>query len=59
MDIIEAITLHEGKSKSKQASEVLQLMDKDKSYQEALGIVLKKNPKLDKDKLEAELDKYV
>ena len=47
------------KSKSKEASAVLQLMDKDLSYQKALKKVLDDNPGLDKKKLETELNKYI
>ena len=47
--------------KSKEASEVLQLMDKDEDpdYGKALKAVLKKYPKVDKKALEKELSKYV
>lgn len=45
--------------KSKEASEVLQLMDKDYSYADAVKAVLKKNPSIDKNKLEKELEKYI
>jgi len=44
--------------KSKEASEVLQLMDKDYSYEKALTKVLA-NSKVDKKKLEKELNKYI
>ena len=46
-------------SKSVAASKVLQLMDKDYSYQKALSKVLADNPALDKTKLEQELDAYI
>ena len=45
--------------KSKAASDVLKLMDKDYSYREAVKIVLGLNSKLSKDRLETELNKYV
>lgn len=47
--------------KSKEASEVLQLMDKDEDadYGKALKAVLKKYPKVDKKALEKELNKYI
>ena len=47
--------------KSKEASEVLQLMDaeEDPDYEKSLKAVLKKYPKVDKKKLEKELDKYI
>jgi len=45
--------------KSKEASKVLQLMDCDHGYQEALKIVLADNVKLDKVSLEKELCLYV
>ncbi len=45
--------------KSVACSKVLQLMDEDYSYQKALREVLKKNKRLDKAKLEAELDNYI
>ena len=45
--------------KSKEASSVLQLMDKDYTYQEALNKVLKDNPKINKTNLEKELDIYI
>lgn len=40
-------------------SKVLQLMDKDYSYQKALKEVLKNDKRLNKAKLEIELDKYI
>lgn len=46
-------------AKSKAASKVLQLMDKDYSYSEALKKVLKEDKRLDRKKLEKELDKYI
>ncbi len=46
-------------AKSKAASKVLQLMDKDFSYSEALKKVLSEDKRLDKKKLEKELDKYI
>jgi uncharacterized protein YoaH (UPF0181 family) len=46
-------------AKSKAASKVLQLMDKDYSYGEAVKKVLKEDKRLDKKKLEKELDKYI
>jgi len=45
--------------KSKQASMVLQLMDQDHSYSEAIKIVLGKNKKTSRVKLEKELNKYI
>ncbi len=45
--------------KSKAASQVLKLMDKDYSYQEALKVALSLNSKISKKNLEKELDKYV
>ena len=45
-------------SKSKEASAVLQLMDKDYSYKDALEKVIK-DTGYDKVKLEKELDKYI
>ena len=60
MDIIEKInTVLE--EKSKEASEVLQLMDDDEdaNYGKALKAVLKKYPKVDKKTLEKELNKYI
>lgn len=44
--------------KSKACSKVLQLMDSDFSYQNALLTVLKADKRLNKKKLEKELDKY-
>ncbi len=45
--------------KSAACSKVLQLMDQDYSYQKALKEVLKSDKRLNKDKLEAELDNYI
>jgi len=45
--------------KSKACSTVLKLMDMDFSYQDALKIVLKKDKRLSKKKLETELNKYI
>ena len=47
------------KSKSKAASAVLQLMDKDMTYSQALKKVLSSDKRLSKNKLEKELDKYI
>jgi hypothetical protein len=46
-------------TKSKEASMVLQLMDKDYEYQHALNTVLKKHKNVNRKKLEAELSKYI
>lgn len=48
-------------AKSKEASEVLQLMDQDEDadYGKALNAVLKKYPKVDRKTLEKELNKYI
>jgi hypothetical protein len=46
-------------AKSKAASKVLQLMDKDYSYTEALKKVLKEDKRLSKKNLELELNKYI
>lgn len=46
-------------AKSKAASKVLQLMDKDYSYSEALKKVLKDDKRLSKKNLELELNKYI
>ena len=46
-------------AKSKAASKVLQLMDKDISYEQALKKVLKADKRLSKKKLEKELDAYI
>jgi DNA-directed RNA polymerase subunit L len=46
-------------NKSKEASMVLQLMDKDYSYSEALKATLKKYKNVDRDTLESELNKYI
>jgi hypothetical protein len=46
-------------NKSKAASAVLQLMDKDFSYTEALKKVLSENRKLTREKLEKELDLFI
>ncbi len=46
-------------AKSKAASKVLKLMDKDYSYQKALKSVLKSDKRLSKSKLEKELDNYI
>jgi hypothetical protein len=51
-------SLNENK-KSKEASLVLQLMDKDYSYERALTAVLKKHKNIDRATLEKELDKYI
>jgi len=51
-------SLNENK-KSKEASFVLKLMDKDYSYERALTAVLKKHKNIDRAKLEKELDKYI
>lgn len=45
--------------KSSFCSEVLQLMDEDLTYCEALKVVLKKNPNLNKLELEEELNFYI
>ncbi len=45
--------------KSSECSEVLQLMDQDFSYSEALQTVLKNNPTTDKVQLENELNNYI
>ncbi|MDP3914393.1 MAG: hypothetical protein Q8R96_11740 [Bacteroidota bacterium] len=45
--------------KSKSVSKVLQLMDKDYSYQKALNSVLKSDKRLSKTKLEKELNLYI
>jgi hypothetical protein len=47
------------KSKSKAASAILKLMDKDMSYSQALKKVLSSDKRLSKDKLERELDIYI
>lgn len=52
-----ALSLNE--SKSKEASAVLQLMDKDYSYQDALKKVLGDNPEVKKGDLEKELNTYI
>jgi hypothetical protein len=46
-------------NKSKEASMVLQLMDKDYSYSEALKATLKKYKNVDRETLESELNKYI
>ncbi len=46
-------------AKSNAAKKVLQLMDKDYSYTEALKKTLNEDKRLDKKKLEKELDKYI
>jgi uncharacterized protein YoaH (UPF0181 family) len=46
-------------AKSKAAKKVLQLMDKDYSYGEALKKVLKEDKRLKKKNLEKELDTYI
>ena len=51
--------IDEAKEKSKECSAVLQLMDKDYSYSEALKKVIKDYNVKDKDKLEKELDIYI
>jgi hypothetical protein len=45
--------------KTKSVSKVLQLMDEDYSYQEALKKVLKEDKRLNKEKLEKRLNKYI
>lgn len=45
--------------KSSAASKVLQLMDKDYSYERALKMVLSQDKSLNKSELERELDRYV
>ena len=45
--------------KSSQCSQVLNLMDKDFSYSDALKFVLKNNPQTHKKSLEIELNKYI
>jgi hypothetical protein len=45
--------------KSKSASKVLQLMDKDFSYEKALRKTLREDKRLSKKKLEKELDIYI
>lgn len=45
--------------KSKECSQVLQLMDADFSYTEALKKVLEQNPNIDKTILETELNNYI
>ena len=45
--------------KSPQAKKVLQLMDQDFTYCEALQTVLKENPETEKKQLETELNKYI
>ncbi len=47
------------KRKSKAARKVLQLMDKDYSYQNALRKTLKEDKRLNKKKLEKELNIYI
>jgi len=47
------------KVKSAACSQVLQLMDKDYSYQDALKKVLAENPAIKKADLEKELDIYI
>lgn len=46
-------------AKSKAAKKVLQLMDSDYSYSEALKKVLKEDKRLSKKNLEKELEKYI
>ena len=46
-------------NKSKEASMVLQLMDKDYSYEQALKATLNKYKNVNKSTLEKELDKYI
>jgi hypothetical protein len=46
-------------AKSKAASKVLKLMDKDFSYSKAVKTVLSNDKRLSKTKLEKELNKYV
>ena len=60
--IIKSIALNglkKQKRKSAAASKVLQLMDKDHSYQDALKTVLGQNKKLNKKSLEKELEYYI
>ena len=45
--------------KSKEAKKVLQLMDEDYTYQQALKIVLNENQNINKKNLEKELNKYI
>jgi len=45
--------------RSKACSRVLKLMDKDYSYMEALGKVLTENKRLNKEKLEKELNIFI
>jgi DNA-directed RNA polymerase subunit L len=45
--------------KSDETHKVLQLMDEDHTYCEALDIVLKKNPTIDKAELTKELDIFI
>jgi hypothetical protein len=54
-----AVLLGAIKSKSKYAKKVLQLMDNDFSYNQALMIVLTENPRLSKKRLQKELDLYI
>ena len=46
-------------NKTKECSQVLQLMDKDYSYSEAVKKVIEQNPKIDKTNLETELNNYI
>ena len=46
-------------NKSKEASMVLQLMDKDYSYEQSLKATLKKYKNVNKSTLEKELNKYI
>lgn len=45
--------------KTKSVSKVLQLMDEDYGYEEALKKVLKEDKRLNKEKLEKRLNKYI
>jgi len=47
------------KEKSSECSKVLQLMDDDYSYLDALSWVLSQHPKIDKQALETELANYI
>jgi fatty acid-binding protein DegV len=53
------ILVEQTPAKSKAASKVLQLMDKDFSYQEALKTVLSSDKRLNKRELEKELNIYI
>jgi DNA-binding phage protein len=56
--INETVEKYLGEAKSKEASAVLQLMDKDFEYQEALAKVVKSSG-VNKKALEKELNKYI